>query len=64
MFTKDDFLHYFNQLQNIEAQMHQNYQHLFNVIEHPEYKKMFGQLAKEETDHIVLVKKLKKLFAR
>jgi len=64
MFTKDDFLHYFNQIQSIEAQMHQNYQHLFDEIEHPEYKKLFGKLAREEVDHMVLVKKLKDLFAR
>jgi len=62
MFTKDDFLHYFNQLQRIETEMHKTYQHLSNEIEHPEYKKLFNQLAKEEADHMALVKKLKDLF--
>ena len=64
MFTKDDFLHYFNQLQRIETEMHKTYQHLSNEIEHPEYKKLFNQLAKEEADHMALVQSLKDLFAR
>jgi len=64
MFTKDDFLTYFNQLQSIEIQMHKTYQHLSNAIEHPEYKKVFAQMAKEEADHMALVKKLMDLFAK
>lgn len=64
MFTEDDFLHYFNQLQRIETEMHKSYQHLSNEIEHPEYKKLFNQLAKEEKDHEALVQSLKDLFAR
>ena len=64
MFTKDDFLHYFNQLQRIETEMHKNYQHLSNEIAHPEYKKLFNQLAKEEKDHEALVQSLKDLFVR
>ena len=63
MFTKDDFLHYFNQLQRIETEMHKTYQHLSNEIEHPEYKKLFNQLAKEEKGHEALVQSLKDLFA-
>jgi len=64
MFTKDDFLDYFNQFQSIEAQMHQNYQNLFDEIEHPKYKKLFAQLAREEAEHMALVQKLKDLFVR
>ena len=64
MFTKDDFLHYFNQLQRLEIEMHKIYQHLANEIEHPEYKKLFNQLAKEEKDHEALVQSLRDLFAR
>ena len=64
MFTKDDFLHYFNQLQRIEIEMHKTYQHLSNEIEHPEDKKLFNQLAKEERDHEAMVQSLKDLFAR
>lgn len=63
MFTKEDFLHYFNQLLRIETEMKEIYQRLHNEIEHPVYKKMFGQLADEEKDHMALVKKLKELFA-
>jgi len=64
MFTEDDFLDYFNQIQRIETEMHKAYQHLSNEIEHPEYKKLFNQLAKDETDHMALVQSLKDLFAR
>jgi len=64
MFTKDDFLHYFNQLQRIEIEMHKIYQYISSEIEHPEYKKIFNQLAKEEKDHEALVQSLKDLFAR
>jgi len=64
MFTEDDFLHYFNQLQRIETEMHKIYQHLSKEIEHPEYKKLFNQLAKEEKAHEALVQSLKDLFAR
>ncbi len=64
MFTKDDFLHYFNQIQRIEAEMLKIYQPLSNEIEHPEYKKLFNQLVKEEKKHEALVQSLKDLFAR
>jgi len=64
MFTEDDFLHYFNQLQRIETEMHKSYQHLSNEIEHPEYKKLFNQLVREEEGHIALVQSLKDLFVR
>ena len=64
MFTEDDFLHYFNQIQRIETEMNKIYQHLSNEIEHPAYKKLFNQLAKEEADHITQVQSLKDLFAR
>jgi len=64
MFTKDDFLDYFNQLQKIEIEMHEIYQHLSNEIEHPKYKNLFNRLAKEEKDHEALVQSLKDLFAR
>ena len=64
MFTKDDFLDYFNQLQKIEIEMHEIYQHLSNEIEHPKYKNLFNRLAKEEKDHEALVQSLKDLFTR
>ncbi|MBW2708367.1 MAG: hypothetical protein JRD04_03635 [Deltaproteobacteria bacterium] len=64
MFTKDDFLDYFDQLQKIEIEMHEIYQHLSNEIEHPEYKKLFNQLAKEEKKHESMVQSLKDLFVR
>jgi rubrerythrin len=64
MFTEDDFLHYFNQLQRIEIEMNKTYQYLSNEIEHPEYKNLFNRLAKEELDHLALVQSLKDLIAR
>ena len=64
MFTKNDFLYYFDQIQGIETKMHDIYQRLHHEIEHPVYKKMFGQLANEEKDHMALVQSLKDLFAR
>lgn len=64
MFTKDDFLHYFNQLRRIETEMRKTYQRLHHEIEHPKYKKLFGKLARQEAGHMALVKKLKDLFAR
>jgi rubrerythrin len=64
MFTKGNFLEYFDQIQSIEKQMHRTYQKLSDELEHPEYKKLFGQLAKEEADHMGLVMKLKDLFAK
>ena len=64
MFTEDNFLDYFNQIQRIETEMHKAYQHLSNEIEHPEYKKLFNQLVREEEGHIALVQSLKDLFVR
>jgi len=62
MFTEDDFLHYFNQLQKIENKMYEIYQNLYDQLENPEYKKLFNRLAKEEKDHMALVQSLKDLF--
>ncbi|MBW1780737.1 MAG: hypothetical protein JRL30_08340 [Deltaproteobacteria bacterium] len=64
MFTKDDFLNYFNQLHNIEARMHQTYQQISDEITHPTYRKLFNQLAREEAEHMGLVKELKDLLVR
>ena len=64
MFTNDDFLNYFNQLERIETQMHQTYQQLSDEIEHPKYKELFAQLAREEAEHMALVQKLKDLFVQ
>jgi len=42
--------------------MYKTYQHLSTEIEHPAYKKLFNQLAKEEKDHLVVVQSLKDLY--
>jgi rubrerythrin len=63
MFTENDFLHYFVQLQDIEKKMYETYQNLYEQLENPEYKKIFGQMANEEREHDNLLESLKDLFA-
>ena len=64
MFTKDDFLDYFNQLLRIEIEMNKTYQYLSSELEHVEYKNLFNRLAKEEMEHMALVQSLKDIFTR
>ena len=64
MFTEDDFLHYFDQIQKIEKEMYETYQNLYDQLENPEYKKIFGQMANEEKAHDAMVENLKDLFVR
>lgn len=62
MFTKEDFLHYFDQVLAIEREMHETYKNLQNGVQHPYYKKAFAKLAKEEKDHEALLEDLKERF--
>lgn len=62
MFTEDDFLHYFDQIQEIENRMRDTYQNLHDQLENPEYKKIFARMVNEEKAHGGMVEALKKLF--
>ena len=64
MFTEDDILSYFDQLQNIEKKMQKIYQDLHDELSHPEYRKIFGQLANDEKAHDGLIQNLKDLFIK
>jgi len=64
MFTEDDFLHYFDQIQKIENKMYEIYQNLYDQLKNPEYKKIFGQMANEEKAHDTMIENLKDLFVR
>ena len=62
MFTENDFLHYFDQMQQIENKMRDTYQNLHDQLENPEYKKIFAQMVNEEKAHYALIEKLKGSF--
>jgi len=64
MLTEDDFFHYFDQIQNIEKKMYEIYQNLYEQLENPEYKKIFGQMVNEEKAHDAMIENLKDLFVR
>ena len=64
MFTEDDFLHYFDQIQEIENRMRDTYQNLHDQLENPEYKAIFGRMVNEEMAHDAMVENLKNLFVR
>jgi rubrerythrin len=62
MFTEDDLFSYFDQIQKIENRMYETYRHLHDQLTHPEYKRIFGQMAKEEKAHNNLIEDLKGLW--
>jgi rubrerythrin len=62
MFTEDDLFRYFDQIQKIENRMYETYRHLHDQLTHPEYKRIFGQMVKEEKTHDNLIEGLKDLF--
>ena len=64
MFTEDDFLHYFDQIQKIEKKMCHIYQNLYDQLKNSEYKKIFGQMVNEEKTHDAMIENLKDLFVR
>jgi len=47
MFTENDFLHYFDQIQQIENKMRDIYQNLHDQLKDPEYKNIFGRMVNE-----------------
>jgi len=62
MFSKEDFLDYFDQILAIEREMKETYADLADRVTDPEYKEIFGRLADEERGHERLVEALKKTF--
>jgi rubrerythrin len=62
MFTEADLLSYFDQIQKIETKMYETYHYLHDQLSHPEYKKIFGQLARDEKAHDMLIQDLKDLL--
>ena len=62
MFTENDFLHYFDQMQQIENKMRDTYQNLHDQLENPEYKKIFARMVNEEKAHYALIENLKGAF--
>ncbi len=64
MFTEGDLRGYFNQIQEIEKKMLNIYQRLQDQLTHTEYKRIFAQMAREETAHENLIESLKDLLTR
>ena len=64
MFTEEDFLHYFDQIHQIENKMRDIYQDLHDQLENPEYKAIFAQMVNEEKAHDAMVENLKHFFKR
>lgn len=62
MFSKEDFLHYFDQLLALEREMKESYMKLQDQVQDPEYKKIFAELANEERGHERLVEELMEEF--
>jgi rubrerythrin len=62
MFTEEDLLSYFDQIQKIENKMYEIYHYLHDQLTHPEYKKIFGLLAHDEKAHDKLIEDLKGLW--
>lgn len=62
MFSKEDFLDYFDQLLALEREMKETYTDLQNQVQDPEYKQIFAELANEERGHERLVEELKEEF--
>lgn len=62
MFTKEDFIKYFNQALEIETKMEETYRYLSDRITHPEYRQIFTQLLYEEKLHQEKVEEIINLF--
>jgi len=62
MISKTDFMGYFNEILTLENQMQGVYLGLSKSIEHPEYKRFFEKMAKEENGHAELVNHLIEIF--
>lgn len=64
MFTKEDFIKYFQQVLDIEKKMEETYRYLTDQITHPEYRKTFRHLADEEQVHQRKIEEIIQLFKR
>lgn len=62
MFSKEDFLDYFDQILAIEREMKEIYADLADRVTDPEYKEIFNGLADEERGHERLVEEMKREF--
>lgn len=62
MFTKEDFMAYFDQLERIEIHMHDVYAEIHDRISHPGYKQLFAQLMRDESGHEEMIKELRSHF--
>jgi rubrerythrin len=64
MFDKEDLLHYFDQLAEIERDMKETYLFLRDEVKRPEYKEIFSSLMEEESAHERLMEELKGIIRR
>jgi len=64
MFTKEDFLDYFDQLQALEIQMKETYADLAKKVQDPEFREIFSRLSREERGHEKRIEVLKEEFRR
>lgn len=62
MFSKEDFLDYFDQILAIEREMKEAYADLANRVEDPEYQEIFTRLVSEERRHEKMLEALKREF--
>ncbi|HNW44309.1 MAG TPA: ferritin family protein [Elusimicrobiales bacterium] len=51
MFTKQDYLKYFSQIEKLERGMAASFKKCAEKVDDPELKKIFTQLSKEEAAH-------------
>lgn len=62
MFTREDFLSYYDQLLALEKKMEDTYQYLSEEVSHPQLKRVFAQLLAEEREHQEKVGSFMELF--
>lgn len=64
MFTKQDFIAYFSELEMIERNMHDLYAAALESISDPEMRTAFAKLIQAEEEHEDLVEELRQLAIR
>lgn len=64
MFTRDDFIAYFSEMQMMEKNMRDIYAEAVSSVSDAEIKKIFGGLVKAENMHENLVDELRRLVIR
>ncbi len=62
MFTNRMFCEYCNQIREVEVKMENYYRKLSEELSHPEYRRLFAQLANEEREHEKRVEAIVVLF--